>query len=109
AIAILYRDDYRAGGFKMLPCVEDNPRLPITGRMMVLYAIALIPVSLMPVQFNVAGPAYFTAALLLGLAFLSFAISCATSGGTRVDARKLFFASIIYLPLLLAAMMLDKI
>ncbi|CAN5671887.1 heme o synthase [soil metagenome] len=109
AIAILYRDDYRAGGFKMLPSVEENPKLPITGRMMILYSIALIPVSLFPVMFGVAGPAYFTAAVLLGLAFLSFAISCATSGGLRSDARKLFFASIIYLPLLLTAMMLDKI
>jgi protoheme IX farnesyltransferase len=107
AIAILYRNDYRLGGFKMLPCVEDDGSMPITGRMIVLYAIALIPVSLMPVILNVAGPAYFTAAVLLGLAFLSFAVSCAVTG-TRTDARKLFFASIIYLPLLLAGMMLDK-
>ena len=107
AIAILYRNDYRLGGFKMLPCVETDEHMPLTGRMMVLYAIALVPVSLMPVMLNLAGPAYFTVAVLLGLAFLSFAVSCAVTG-TRADARKLFFASIIYLPLLLAAMMLDK-
>jgi protoheme IX farnesyltransferase len=107
AIAILYRNDYRLGGFKMLPCVEDDDAMPITGRMMVLYSIALIPVSLMPVILNIAGAAYFTAAVLLGLAFLSFAVSCAVTA-TRADARKLFFASIIYLPLLLVAMMLDK-
>jgi heme O synthase-like polyprenyltransferase len=108
AIAILYRNDYRLGGFKMLPCVESDDTLPVTGKMMVLYAVALIPVSLMPAILNLAGPAYFTAAVLLGLAFLSFAVSCAVTG-TRTDARKLFFASIIYLPLLLAAMMLDKV
>jgi protoheme IX farnesyltransferase len=109
AIAILYRDDYRAGGFKMLPCVEEDDRRPITGRQMILYAVALIPISLLPVRFKIAGEAYFAVALLLGMAFLSFAISCAIGGCARLDARKLFFASIIYLPLLLAAMMLDKV
>jgi protoheme IX farnesyltransferase len=107
AIAILYRDDYRVGGFRMLPCVEDDA-MPVTGRMIVLYAAALVPASLMPVTLGVVGAAYFTAAVLLGLAFLSFAVSCAASGGTRADARKLFVASIVYLPLLLAAMLLDK-
>ena len=110
AIAIMYRDDYRAGGFRMLPCVEpDEDRLRFTGLMMVLYAIALVPVSVLPSMLNVTGPAYFTAAVLLGLGFLSFAVSCATSGGARIDAKKLFFASIIYLPLLLAAMMIDRV
>ena len=47
------------------------------------------------------------AALVLGLGFLSFGLICAATR-ERIDARKLFFASIIYLPLLLAAMMLDK-
>lgn len=105
AIAILYRDDYKAGGFKMLPVVDQD--LLITSRQIVLYAVALIPVTLMPTVIGMAGSAYFTAAMLLGLAFLSFGISCAATR-TRRDARKLFFASIIYLPLLLAAMMLDK-
>ena len=69
--------------------------------------LALIPASLAPVQLGMAGPMYFTCAVLLGFAFLSFGVSCATTRA-RTDARKLFFASIVYLPLLLAAMMLDK-
>ncbi|MGH7178091.1 MAG: heme o synthase, partial [Tepidisphaeraceae bacterium] len=105
AIAILYRNDYELGGFRMLPC--DDPDSRMTGLMMVLYAAALVPASLLPVVIHIAGPAYFTAAVLLGLAFLSFAVSCAISG-SRVDARKLFFASIVYLPLLLAAMVADR-
>src|SRR5215207_9377306 len=68
AIAILYRDDYAAGGFKMLPVVDET--LETTGRQIVLYGMALIPVSLMPAMLGAAGPAYFTAAVLLGLAFL---------------------------------------
>jgi protoheme IX farnesyltransferase len=106
SIAILYRRDYAAGGFKMLPVVDED--LTITGRQIVLYALALIPVTLMPSLMGMTGAIYFTAAILLGLGFLSFAVSCAASR-QRADARKLFFASIIYLPLLLAAMMMNKL
>jgi protoheme IX farnesyltransferase len=105
AIAILYRKDYALAGFKMLPVVDEE--LSVTSRQIILYAVALIPVSLMPTYVGIAGPAYFGVALMLGLAFLSFAASCAISK-TRVDARKLFFASIIYLPALLGVMMLDR-
>lgn len=105
AIAILYKKDYAAAGFKMLPVVDEG--LHCTSRQIVLYAVALIPASLMPVFVQMAGAVYFTGAVLLGLSFLSFGISCAASK-SRIDARKLFFASIIYLPLLFAIMMWDK-
>ena len=106
AIAILYRDDYALAGFKMLPVVDED--LNFTSRQIVLYATALVPVSLMPSLIGMAGAAYFACAVLMGLAFLSFGVSCATSR-TRADARKLFVASIIYLPLLLAVLMVDKV
>jgi protoheme IX farnesyltransferase len=106
AIAILYKRDYAAGGYKMLPVVD--PGLRLTSRMIVLYGLALLPASLTPVGVGMAGNVYFTGAVLMGLAFLSYCVSCAVSK-ERVDARKLFFASIIYLPLLLALMMIDKV
>jgi protoheme IX farnesyltransferase len=106
AIAILYRRDYAAGGFKMLPVVDEN--LTITGRQIMLYGAALVPVTLMPTLLNMTGVIYFASALVLGLMFLSFGIACAATR-ERVDARKLFFASIIYLPILLAVMMLNKL
>ena len=105
AIAILYKRDYALAGFKMLPVIDES--LSVTGRQIVLYSVALVPVSLMPVQVGLAGQAYFAVALMLGLAFLSFGVSCATTK-TRDDARKLFFASIIYLPALLGVLMLDR-
>ena len=105
AIAILYRRDYALAGFKMLPVVDED--LSVTGRQILLYSVALVPVSLMPVMVGLAGQAYFAIAMMLGLAFLSFGVSCATSK-TRDDARKLFFASIIYLPALLGVLMLDR-
>jgi len=106
AIAILYRRDYQAGGFRMLPCVD--PGLRITSRMILLYSAALLPVSLLPAVLGISGAAYFTAAVLLGLAFFSCAVSCATTR-SRADARQLFFASIIYLPLLLGLLMFDRL
>jgi protoheme IX farnesyltransferase len=105
AIAILYQRDYQAAGFKMLPCLEHDQRL--TSRMILLYAAALVPVSLLPAVLGMAGAAYFTSAVLMGLAFFSCGVSCATSR-SRADARQLFVASIIYLPLLLGAMVLDR-
>lgn len=106
AIAILYKNDYTAGGFKMLPCVDDE-NLGMTSRQIVLYNLAMVPVSIAPAMVGMAGPAYFTIAMLLSIAYLSFGVSVAATR-TRLDARKLFFASIIYLPLLLAAMMIDR-
>ena len=105
AIATLYRRDYAAGGFKMLPVVDES--LAVTGRQMVLYAAALIPVTLMPTLLGMTGLTYFAIAFLLGLGYLSFGMVAAATR-ERADARKLFFASIIYLPVLLAVMTSDK-
>lgn len=106
AIAILYRDDYAAGGFQMLPVVDRD--LFSTGRQIILWSAALIPVSLLPTLFGMAGVGYFVAALLLGLGFGAFGVRCAFTR-ERGDARKLFLASIVYLPALLVAMVADKV
>ena len=106
AIAILYRQDYAAGGFKMLPVVDED--LTCTGHQIVLYAAALVPASLMPVLVHMTGATYFAAAMILGLMFLGYGVLCAVRR-TRVDAKKLFFASIVYLPLLLLVMMIDRV
>jgi protoheme IX farnesyltransferase len=106
AIAILYKQDYAAAGFKMLPVVDHT--LSATGRQIVLYSGALVAVSVLPSFLGMTALPYFTIAVLLGLAFLAFGMGCATTG-SRADARKLFLGSIIYLPLLLAALMLNRV
>jgi heme o synthase len=106
AIAILYRQDYAAAGFRMLPCVDRS--LKLTGQQIILFNLALIPATMLPTMLGMAGQFYFTVAVLGGLAFLSFGMGCAASG-SRADARKLFLFSIIYLPVLLAVMMLDRV
>jgi len=106
AIAILYREDYARGGFLMLPVIDRG--LNMTGRQIVLYSLSLIPVSLAPAILGMSGVIYFAAALVLGIAFCGFGLICARTR-SRFDARQLFLASIIYLPALLAAMMIDKL
>lgn len=107
AIAVMYRDDYARGGYRMLPVVD--PTLSSTCRMAILYTLALIPVSLLAVApLRVAGVWYMLAAIALGGYFLATGVRLMQTRA-RVDARRMFLASVIYLPLLLAAMMIDKL
>jgi heme o synthase len=106
AIAWLFRDDYGRAGFPMLPVVEPDGRS--TAYQVAVYASALVPVSLAPSLVGLAGPTYFLIALGLGLGFLFFGLRFATRR-TRRDARHLFLASIAYLPLVLIAMIADRV
>ncbi len=106
AIAWLYRDDYARAGFAMLPVLD--PEGTRTGRQAVSYALGLLPVSLCPLLFGQAGMAYFVGALILGVGFLFCAIQFARRLSTGA-ARQLFLASILYLPLLLGLMVMDKV
>lgn len=106
AIAWLYREDYARGGFKMLPIADPDGSK--TAAQAVLHSIGLIPVSLFPSLLGVAGVVYFAGALLLGVTFLIFAIQFSRAL-TRERARRLFIASIIYLPLLLGLLVIDKV
>jgi protoheme IX farnesyltransferase len=81
--------------------------LRTTAGQIVLYAAALIPVSLLPTLFHATGVIYLTAAMALGSIFAGFGVLCALSRA-RAEARQLFLVSIIYLPLLLCVMMVDK-
>jgi protoheme IX farnesyltransferase len=106
AIAWMYREQYARAGYVMLPVVDpDGSR---TGRQAVSHTLGLLPVSLGPFLFHLAGPIYLFGALALGAAFLWFAIQFQRQLTVR-RARQLFFASILYLPLLLGLMVFDKI
>ena len=106
AIAWMYREDYARAGFKMLPVIDPDGRR--TGRQAVSHTIGLLPVSLCPFIFHLTGPWYLAGALVLGLIFLVFAVQFARQL-TIARARQLFFVSILYLPLLLTMMVLDKV
>lgn len=105
AIAWLYREDYAAAGFRMLSV--DDPEGFMTSRQALLYALGLLIVSLLPTILGMASVFYFTIALILGILFALSAFFFAQDR-TLQNARKLFFASIIYLPLLLGALVVFK-
>jgi protoheme IX farnesyltransferase len=106
AIAWIYRDEYAKAGFKMLPLVDPDGQR--TGRQAVSHTLGLVPVSLCPFVFKLAGTIYLAGALVLGLVFLWYAIQFSRHL-TISRARQLFYFSILYLPALLAVMVLDKI
>jgi protoheme IX farnesyltransferase len=106
AIAWIYREDYARAGFPMLPVVEPDGRS--TGRQALLYCAALLPVSLAPTLTGMTGPGYFAAALVLSLLFLGLTMKFARTR-TISDARRLFFGSIIYLPILWIIMIAGRV
>ena len=106
AIAWMFRDDYTRAGFAMLPVLEPDGRS--TARQALAYAAALVPVSLAPTLFRLTGALYFGGALILGVAFLWLTFRFARTRSTQ-DARRLFFGSIIYLPLVWILMIVDRL
>ena len=104
AIAWMYREQYAKAGILMLPVVEPSGK--ITGRQIVLFTVMLVPVSFAPFFLGFAGVIYLIAAAILGIVFLWSSISAARSK-TNESARRLLYASVIYLPLLFLILVLD--
>jgi protoheme IX farnesyltransferase len=102
ALAMMYRDDYAAGGFRMLPLIENG--IARTRRQILGFSLLLLPVSLTPLLVDSGGVVYGLVASVLGFVFLRYAWPA--SRGSAGSERKLFLWSIIYLPLLLGALML---
>lgn len=104
AIAWMHRHDYARAGMPLLPVVDPSGRS--TGRQAVLYAAAMVPVSLLPTLLGLAGPRYLATAIVLGAVVLWLSFEFAATR-THATARRLFFATIIYLPLLWGALVVD--
>ncbi len=106
AIAWIYREDYGRAGLPMLPVIDHSGAM--TGRQMALWAATLVPVSVMPTVVNLADQTYGIGVLILGLMQFALTVRFAWSR-TKANARVVFYASIIYLPLLWALMALAKL
>ncbi len=105
AIARLYQSDYARAGVRLLPVIDGDGRS--TERQIVTGCLALLAVSLLPTLLGLAGAVYFAGALLLGLGFVSLGAWHAWAPSTA-GARRVLFASLLYLPALLALLALDK-
>ena len=108
ALAWIYREDYRTAGLAMLSI--DDPDGARTARMAFLYAVALLPVSLLPTVYGVTGGVYFYSVLALSLVYMAVAAGMLLGATQRQQwARRLFLVSIAYLPLLLTLGVIDKV
>lgn len=105
AIAWMYQSDYQKAGIKTLAAEQGDAA---AARQILLYTVALLPVSLWPSVLGLTGQAYFWAAGALGLIFLGVVI-WTVRRPTRSRARVLLLSSVTYLPLLFAAMLLDRV
>jgi protoheme IX farnesyltransferase len=112
SIAWLYREDYENAGVRMLPVVESDGRSTI--RAILVYSVALFPVTLAPTLMGMSGWIYFAGAALLGVTLLWFSVRMWTMklapvvGTSKARARQLLQATVLYLPLLFALMMLNR-
>jgi protoheme IX farnesyltransferase len=106
AIAWLYRQDYAEAGFPMLPVVDPEGKR--TARQIIGYTLALVAVSLLTSVLGLTGAIYFVGALTLGLGFLGLGLALAVTR-SGAQARRVFLGSVLYLPVLLFLMVVDKI
>jgi protoheme IX farnesyltransferase len=105
AIGWMYREDYARAGFPMLTVLDRDGQS--TGRQMMLYSAALLPVTLLAGALASAGPVYLWSALALGSIFFGAAARFARRHSATA-ARLLFVISILYLPALLGLMVFDR-
>lgn len=106
AIAWMYREDYSRAGIKMLPVVEPDGLS--TSRQIVTYSVLLIPISLLPKWLGMTGSIYAAGAAAMGLLFLYAGVRVSLDR-TRLRARRVLLASVIYLPLLYGLMIVDPV
>ena len=104
AIAWMYREDYARAGIRMLPVVEPDGES--TARRIWMFSLLLIPISLLPKFTDMAGNVYLFGALALGLYFL-YAGARAAHDRTRLRARQVLMASVVYLPVLYGLLVFD--
>jgi len=107
AIAWIYRRDYSAVHFPMLP-VRDEAGGKVAAWSFA-NTLAVVIVSLLPVAFGLASKGYGLAAAIFGAGFIWRAVAFLHPEGRDVAGRKLFLASITYLPLVLGALVIDRV
>jgi protoheme IX farnesyltransferase len=106
ALAWIYREDYGRAGFRMLTVVDGTGAR--AARHSLMFTAALIPISVLPTLLGISGDVYMVGAIALGLAFLLLTTGMVRQPNERI-ARRIFTGSIVYLPILLLLMVVDKV
>lgn len=107
AIAKLYRDDYERAGIRLLP--ERRNGRALENPVIIAASIVLIAVGALPTLMGFAGTTYLVVAGILGIMMLACGIVLVSGPESAVAARRVMFASLLYLPSVLLVMVLDKI
>ena len=102
AIAWIFTEDYARAGFSMHTSGES------TGRQIIFYCCVLIPISVLPTFFGLTGILYLLGAIVLGFIYLGYGFAVALFR-SNTHAHRLLRVSVLYLPVLLGLMMIDKI
>ncbi len=106
ALGWMYRKDYARAGYRLLTVLDESGS--VTSRQILIYSLALFPASLMPTMVGLTGLLYFSGAAILSAAFLLLAVRLYRTRLT-IQARQLFFASLVYLPLLFGLLIADRL
>lgn len=106
SLAWMYRKDYARAGYRMLTVLD--PSGGKTSRHIIMYCVCLLVASIVPVWVGMSGSLYLAAAVLLGLGFIGMGIQLWVDRSNE-NARKLFFASLVYLPVLMLFMVVDRL
>lgn len=105
AISWMYREEYGRAGIPVLPVVDVSGAM--TGRQALLWAVTLVPISVLPAIAGLATHIYGIGAVVLGIAQAAVTMRFAFNR-TREHARLVFYVSIIYLPLLWIVMTVTR-
>jgi protoheme IX farnesyltransferase len=105
AIDWYHREDYARGGFRMVSTVDPSGRFG--SYLIVVYCLALLPITLLAAPLGLGGFVYLAGAIVLGLGFTGLGVAL-WAQRTRQAARRLFLGSLVYLPVLLALLLLDR-
>ncbi len=105
AISWVYKEDYKRAGFAMLSSFDPDGRR--TGRRILIFTVILLGLSVVPVTSGLTGMIYLVGALVLGSVLLWFGFGAALAR-TKTAARHVLLTSVVYLPLLLMLMVIDK-
>lgn len=105
AISLLYAEDYGRGGIRMLAVVDPDGQS--TRRRIAAYSLALVVATLVPVWLHMSSLVFGTAALLLGLPLLAQGIRMLRRPAKH-EARRMLLVTVAYLPLLMLALVLDR-
>jgi heme o synthase len=106
ALGWMYRKDYARAKYRLLTVVD--PSGDATSRQILIYCIALLPAAVMPTMVGVLGITYFVGAAILTSAFLWLAIRL-YKDRSNVNAKRLFFGSLLYLSVLVGLMIVDRV